>query len=380
MSAPNRWLIVGGFLGAIGGAGLTAVALRRNHPTVITPPSFTVESNGVVLSPHGSVTFETRPAVAGDPIAPPPVTARVLTVESRTSASFAPLEGRVTEVAIRAGDKVKQGTRLVLVSSGDLATLHRELHAAELAVRTKQAMVDRLQLLVESRAASANDLLVARSELEEAVLARTSAAARIRSLAVAEADATGYWVLANRDGTVIQLEATRGKEVGPDKDRPVATVADLDEVVVIADLPQRDTGSLAVGAPVGIRRPGSDALLATGTIERVSDAIDAERQTVPVRVRVPNPDHALRAHEFVEATFMPTPGARVIVVPSEAIVSDGASSVVFVEEKPGQLRKRPIVVGRQTRDQAEVQKGLGEGERVVVRGALLLLSALNTRP
>jgi multidrug efflux pump subunit AcrA (membrane-fusion protein) len=51
--------------------------------------------------------------------------------------------------------------------------------------------------------------------------------------------------------------------------------------------------------------------------------------------------------------------------------------VVFVEEKPGMFRRRPVQLGRQTRDEVEIASGLSDGEPVVVDGALLLLNAID---
>ena len=115
-----------------------------------------------------------------------------------------------------------------------------------------------------------------------------------------------------------------------------------------------------------------------GTIELVSDVLDPDRQTVPIRVRVKNPGHVLRPNQFVEATFAPTNADRVLLVPSEAVVTDGAKSVVFIQTAPGVLKRREVRLGRQTKDRAEIIAGLAEGDRVVVKGALLLLNAIDS--
>jgi multidrug efflux pump subunit AcrA (membrane-fusion protein) len=107
--------------------------------------------------------------------------------------------------------------------------------------------------------------------------------------------------------------------------------------------------------------------------------LDPERQTVPVRIRAKNEDGKLRPNTFVEATFLPKEGTQVVTVPTEAAISDGATSVVFVETEPGTYRRRVVQLGRQTRDKTEVIAGLNPGERVVVRGALLLLNAVGVK-
>ena len=373
-------LIGGVVLGVAVTAAAFALVLKKME-TAPPPPvsSYHVEADLVRLTGEVPMRFDTAPVIKGAPLPFPPVTARVATIESRTAPSFAPLDGRVSEVAVRIGDMVKQGDRLMLVKSGDLATMQRELAAARLSIRTKEALADRLRMLVESRAASKNDLLVAEGELNEAKLTATAANAKLRSLSVSEAGENAFWVLATRSGTVVQLDAAPGKQVGPDKDKPVATVADLEEVLVVGDVPQRDAGSLKAGMSVSIHQPGSGTEPAIGTVESISEMLDAERQTVPIRIRVLNKGHVLRPHQFVEAVFAPGANESVMQVPSEAVVSDGATSVVFVEVQPGVLRRMPVLLGRQSKEKAEIVSGVTEGQKVVVRGALLLLNAIDIK-
>lgn len=384
LSQQNPWVVlaVGTLIGAgLGSAATVSVLRSARHAPPMVAATFDVEPGAAVkLRPntYQPLHFDTRPVEVGTALARPPVTARVTTLESNTAPSFAPLEGRVVEAAVRIGSDVKEGDKLVLVRTGELAELKRAKQAAELSISTKEALLTRVQKLIESRAASQNEVLLAESELNEAKLSARAADARLKALSIRPEGEVGYWVLANRAGTVVQLDAAPGKEVGPDKDKPVATVAELDEVLVLADLPQRDTGGLAVGMPVAIRLSGAGASAhpVMGSLESVSAVMDADRQTVPVRIRAKNEGAKLRPNTYVEATFLPKEGTSVVVVPTEAAISDGATSVVFVETEPGVYRRRVVQLGRQTREKTEVLSGLSAGDRVVVRGALLLLNAV----
>jgi membrane fusion protein, heavy metal efflux system len=360
------------------GAATTYVLSNRNKTLVVGTPNVSI-SDGTTTLRSDAVQFETEPATAAVPLTNLPLTARVALIDAKTGPCFAPLEGRVTEVRTKLGDQVKKGERLVLVSSAELSGIARDYQAAGLAVRTKHAMFERTKLLVEARAASMNDLIVAESELDEAKLTSASTGAKLRSLNVTQSGDSSYWVVANRDGVIVQLETSRGKEVGPDKERPVATVADLDEVLVIADLPARSAAQLTIGASVEIRRPSGTTSIATGKLDRIADAIDAERQTVPVNIRVPNIGHVLRPNEFVEATIVGNQLLKVVTVPTSAVVSDGALSVVFVEESKGKFVRRLASLGRQTPDRTEIVSGVNDNERVVTRGALLLLNAVGSK-
>jgi cobalt-zinc-cadmium efflux system membrane fusion protein len=364
-------ILISALAGQVAGCG--------QHDAVAAVPPYKVLKDAVKLEPDSPqpVRFGTEAADLAAPLPAPPVTARVATVETLTAPSFAPLEGRVSDVRVRLGDRVKEGDRLVLVRTAELPTLQHDLGAAQLAVRTKQSMVDRLRQLVTSRAVSQNDLLVAESELQEAKLEASAAQAKLHALAVEQAGDNAYWVLAQRAGTVVQLDAEPGATVGPDKETPIATVADLDEVIVLGDLPQRDAEGLAAGMEAHIRLTGTTTPPLVGTIESVAEVVDADRQTVPVRVRVQNRDRTLRPNAYVELELAPRSDVPVVEVPAGAVVSDGSDAVVFVDEGSGVFRRRAVQIRRQSRDKVEIASGLEPGEKVVVNGALLLLNALD---
>jgi membrane fusion protein, heavy metal efflux system len=376
-NARWRGMVVGLVIGAVVSAAVTYSLVPKPKPAAITT-NFWVEGSAVHLRKGAShpVKFITEPVKLGTRLAPAPVAARVTTLESRTAPSFAPLDGRVEKVAVRIGDRVKAGDKLVQVRSGDLATMRREVRAAKLAIETKKALVERHRKLVESRAGSRNDLAVAESELREATLTSHAAQAKLRSLTVKQDGDTSYWVLANHAGTVVQLDAVMGKQVGPDRDHPIATVADLEEVLIVADVPQKYAENLSPGLEVLLRKPGSQEEPVHGKVEVVSEMLDPDRQTVPIRIIAKNVGGKLRPHSFVEATFVPDPKEKILRVATEAVVSDGANTVVFIETSPGILQRRSVDIGRQTKEWTEIRAGVRDGEQVVVRGALLLLNTL----
>ena len=291
-------------LALVGLSSVASAACRQTEKTA-EAASFTVEKDAVKLASGTPrpVGFATEAAKLGAPLPPPPITGRVVTVETLTAPSFAPLSGRVSEVRSRLGDHVKIGDPLVSVKAADLSTLQHDLAASKLSIKTKQAMVDRTKQLVDARAASQNDLMVAESELAEAKLTAQNASAKIQSLSVKEQSDTVYWIVAQRAGTVVQLDAVPGQEVGPDKEKPVVTVADLDSVLVVGDLRQREATGIVPGLAAEVSSPGTTKGALVGQVESVSEVLDPDRQTVPVRIRLENVGHAFRPNSYVNVSF-----------------------------------------------------------------------------
>jgi cobalt-zinc-cadmium efflux system membrane fusion protein len=306
---------------------------------------------------------------------PPPVPGRVEFDEKRSAAAASPLPGRVEEVRVRLGDQVKAGDRLLAVRSGALADLDREVESARSEVTAKTRVAQRARELVALRAAPEKDQLEAEEDLRQAQLSLKAATAKRESLnATIEGD-TRFWITAPQDGTVVELAVSAGQEVGPDREKPLLRLSNIDQVLVSTDIQEQDAYDLRVGQPVTVRTPAGD-VTRPGVIERVSQVVDPQRRTVEVRVRVQNADRVLRPNAFVEVALAPDPSQRRVRVPADAVVSDGEQSVVFVTREAGRLERTPVTVGRRREGEVELRSGLEPGTRYVAKGAILLLNQL----
>ena len=333
--------------------GLAVFGCRRETP--VEKAAFAATKTDVLVSePTRGVTFATAPVRTGARLAPPPLTARVATVEALTEPVYSPLHGRVAEVRVRLGDRVKKGDRLVLVETPELPELTRQRQGARLAVALRQSTVDRLEQLVAARAVPEHDLAVARSELDTAKVDVQSSDAKLHSLAVKPQGDGAYWLTAERAGTVVELKVMPGSSVGPDLDHTICVVADLSQVQVIGDVPQSLVTGIEAGASAIIRIPGDASAAIQGTVTLVSGVVDPERQSVPVRVLVDNAKSQLRPNAFVELELKPKLAGDTLLIPTSAVITDGLDTAVFVKTGQAQYKKRAIAVGRQNAEWTEI--------------------------
>ncbi len=358
-----------------------ALMLLRSQPRVArasTPVTVNGERVGIAQNATTWTYLEFATAGLGDPIAPEPVPARVAFDEMRSTPMVAPLPGRVDAVTARLGQRVEQGERLLSVRSAALVDLAKEisLMTAEEAARAKA--VDRLRSLAELKAVPEKDLIAAEQDLHQTQLARGAAELKLRSLPVATTNDSIYWLTAPRSGVVVQRDVLVGQEVGPERDAPLLVVGDLDEVIVTADVPETDIAGVEVGQSARVLSALASDQGFSGRVEYIGEVVDPHRRMVEVRVRVPNPEHVLRANAFVQVVFAPG-SARRIVVPAEAVVTDDQESFIFVRraDLPTELERRRVVLGRQQGGHVEISNGLNAGETYVTKGAILLLNAVD---
>ena len=377
-SGRTKWGVVG--LGAIVIAGaVLAVRVHKEAATEATP-AFTVTGDAVDIRDGAAAWsyLDFAQAQVGKPIPLEPVPARVAFDEARSQPIFAPLPGRVDTVSVRLGQHVDKGDRLLAIRSTALVDLSKEIDLLRSKESARGKAVERLRALVALKAVPEKDLVGAEQDLKQAQLAREAAELKLRSLSVAEVSEGRYWLTAPQAGVVVERSVLMGQEVGPDRGDPLLVIAEVDEVIVTADVPEADVRGLQVGQPASISSPAAPDQTIVGRVEYVGEVVDPVRRMVNVRVRVPNPDRLLRPNAFVQVAFS-TDGQNRVLVPAEAVVTDDQRSFVFVRvpTKPQRLERRPVSLGRHREGQVEIVDGLAAGETFVSKGALLLLNAVD---
>jgi cobalt-zinc-cadmium efflux system membrane fusion protein len=120
-----------------------------------------------------------------------------------------------------------------------------------------------------------------------------------------------------------------------------------------------------------------------GEVVWVSTAADETTRAVRVRAELANPDGQLRAGAFGSGRVILRTEKKAVVVPSEAVQSDGDCHVVFVRDRnyadegaPKVFHTRTIRPGAVDGDVTEVVAGVMPGEMVVTKGSALLRSEL----
>jgi membrane fusion protein, heavy metal efflux system len=356
---------------------LVALAGCRTPDAPAEVSSLKADTTGITLTPDAPQWKYVELAVAttGPALAPLPVPAHVDLDPKRTAAVGVPLPGRVEDVTVRLGSRVKQGDRLFSVRSGAFADLDREAEAARAQVAVRQRLLERAKELFDLKAAPQKEVFAAEAELKEAELTLKAAESKQRSLSVAAAGDNLFWVRAVRAGTVVELDLFPGQEVGPERDKPVLRLSDLDEVLVIADMPEVDVREVTIGEAVTITAQGLEPR--EGVVEYISEVVEPRRRTVEVWVRAKNVERKLRPNGFVEVVVRPDHAGDVVRVPDVAVVTQGTRSVVFVLTSPGRLEPREVKVGRRRDGLAELRGGVDAGARFVSHGALLLLNQVD---
>lgn len=306
-----------------------------------------------------------RAAQAQEPVAPPrsvAVTgavhvghARAIRVSGRTEA-----DKRAT-LATRAGGVVEElpvrlGSR---VSAGEII-LKLEAEGKEAAVETaRQLLVQR-----EAEADAARRLVeresMPRLQLDNALSALASARSQLEA-AVAELDRN--IVRAPFDGLIDRIDVELGSAVA--SGAPVAVLLDLDPVLVIGEVSERDLAHIRPGGRADMRLV--DGVEATGEIRHVSRDASAATRTFRVEAAFDNADGAIPAGMTAEITFRAEPADAVVLPRSVVTLSDEGELGVRAADHANRVVFHPVELLDDTQ-QGLVLAGIPAGARVIVSG------------
>ncbi|MGA7981586.1 MAG: efflux RND transporter periplasmic adaptor subunit [Chromatiaceae bacterium] len=263
-------------------------------------------------------------------------------------------EGRITELRLYEGDRVKQGQLLVrldddlLRAQADKARATREQKALDL---------KRLEELRQKRAVSDDELAQARTALavaqaDERLLTTRLAFTRVH---------------APFAGVITERLVEPGDFVT--KNTHLLTLADPGSLVAEVYASELVLPQVAVGDPVEVRIDALGASHFQGRILRVHPSLNQTSRQGIVEIALDPIPAGARAGQFVRATLT-TAGVERLLVPFRALRQDREGEFVWLVDADGKARRRAVRSGLRIADRVEILDGLSSGERVITRGFL----------
>ena len=292
---------------------------------------------------------------------------------ARTVKVLPPVAGRLIDLRVQLGDRVERGQELAVIDSSDLAQAYADEDKARSAVKMTKQGLDRALALEKYSAGSVKDRQQAENDHAQAQAELERTQSRLRAIGVLadlKEEGRKLSLKAPVSGSVIDLQVARGAHLN-DPTAAIMTIANLDEIWVTANVPEKDTALVAQGQAVDVVFAAYPGEVFKGRVLFVSDILDPDTRRTKVRIAFQNPGMRLKPNMFASATFV-TPKQTVRVVPATAVVLRNEVDQVFVEVVPWTFEARSVDIDFQQRDQIVVAHGLEAGQRVVVKGAVLL--------
>ena len=301
------------------------------------------------------------------------------------------VEGRVLEVRVVPGDRVREGDIVAVIHSHEVMDARQRIVAA----RAASISADSAAGVADAAAGRAERLFAAKAvsqaELERARAARTAADAQrdaakaelVRAEAFVEhlvgsgtppgTEEHAALIRAPFAGVVTGRDAQPGQVVLVGQ--PLVTVAREGTLGVTMRLPEEAVASAALGVPVRFTVPAYPDRTFEARVSRVSPVVDSLSRAIEVWAEVRGEgQRLLRAEMTADAELLGARGAKVLAVPSGAVQEMEGDTVVVLGTRMGEgmlLEARRVRTGRRTSTIVELLDGVKAGDSVVTTGAAI---------
>ena len=290
-----------------------------------------------------------------------------------------PVQGRIIEIKGELGKTVKQGDVLAVINSTELAKQQLAYIKSVQMVELKTKAYERAVLLFDADVVSEaqklqrkTELSAAKADMEASKDQLTVMGMTVKEIEAIQSetqiDATTN-IVAKIDGKIIKKNVNVGQVVDPTED--IFTIAMLNEVWGVAQVPERQTGFLKEGDDLLIDVPAYESKFVEAKITYLGDIVDPVTRTVTIRTEIDNAHGLLKPDMLIT---MKVSGKKIekVGVPINAIVSIDDIPNIFVKTGENKFLMRPVTLGIKNKDTVHIDDGLLEGEEVVIDGAFHL--------
>lgn len=348
--------------------------IRGRHKPVEDSNIYTIGDTVFVPAASPVMTkLKLQSVTSGDHISYFTTTGVVKPLTGHKAEVASPFDGRIVRSFISLGQKVSRGAPLFEVSSSEYLEHVRMFMQAKKQKELAEKNLARKKDLLEKGVSSRREYDEARLEfdLTDKEHEKTAAILRIMSLNPDDADLIKPLVVRSPiAGEIVSTQLTVGQFIRSDGD-PLVTVADLNKIWVVANVREKDLGSLHLNDHVEIFTESRPELPARGQISYIGDIMNQETRSVEVYIECQNPDHFLKCGMFVTVRFYQTL-ANSIVVSSNSVLQNHNKSYLFVQAEPGVFVRKIVEVTSFNDKGLIVNSGLEPGKIIVSEGGIYL--------
>lgn len=304
---------------------------------------------------------------------------QVYAAPEHISVVSSPINGRVSNIYVHEGERVRKGDPLLEIESLEFANLVGDYLEATAEITYQQQQVERLKVLTEERISPQRTLERAQADLRRAKTRQSASLARLRAVGISPQEVQGWdpfttdpkaelTLHAPISGVLNQHLIDLGEAVNAyDK---LLDIIDNTEVLVRGFVSPADAPFVREGTPVVITEKTEDGTpqgkRIEGEVTSVNPALDEENRSIVLNSILPTRDGWPIVGQSVRMKYAAQPLDSTFTIPLSAIQFEEQEAAVFVQQAPRQYVKRVVQVERMTNDRAVIGAGLKPGEKVAV--------------
>lgn len=296
------------------------------------------------------------------------------------------LSGKLHQILIDRGSRVRAGQPTALIASTEFQDLQLECIQANLEMKFRGSVLENIRQAGNSisqrqRLETENLLVSAQNQFE-------NLASQLRLLGIAQTDIDTmlqsqqvlqyYPVLAPIDGVIVGFNKAIGHNVSADEE--LFEVHDTSERLVEAFVSEIDAAAIHQGQSLRCRPVAQEHLSYPGKVVSSGQSLSNRGQTLSVWAKVDFQEDSLVFHnmlcrlaiELDEQNDSADSQAKTLAVPLSSILREGSHTYAFVALTDGVFERRRVALGHSDDTDVTVLSGLGPQDTVVVQGVAAL--------
>ncbi len=323
-----------------------------------------LKQNGVQILTAGPARIKTSLQLIGE----------IRLNEDRTVYVVPRLAGIVESVRANAGDQVRKGQVLAVISSQSLSDQRSELLSAQKRLALARTTYEREKMLWEEKISAEQDYLQARATMQEAQIMAQSAQQKLAALGASSSSTklTQYEIRSPIDGVITDKRISIGSVTKEDAN--IFVISDLSTVWVDLTVRAEDINLLKTGQEGSVKSSAFDAQ-DVGTVSYIGALVGEQTRSAKARLILANPKGIWRPGLPVNVDLLAGEVEVPVAVSADAIQTVRDWSVVFGRYDQ-QLEARPLTLGRSDGKFIEVLKGLNAGEKYAGTNSFLIKAEL----
>jgi len=275
--------------------------------------------------------------------------------------------GRISDVHVQIGDRVKAGQPLATLASVDAAQMRSDFNRAKVELTRAEDRLRRQQEMQRTGVGLEVERLEAEAQLREARADFERSRNDLHLLG--EGTAEQVVVRAPMDATVLRTLASVGTAV--EAGAALFELGEPSALWIIADVFEKDLLLVEKGAEASIELASSPQPV-KGHVVAESAAIQPDLRRASVFIDADDAAAPLKPGMYARVSIQAAGPQRIVLPNTAVLIKNGSETIVYLETGDQVFAPRRVRVGQSRDGMVPVLEGLSGGERVVVSGALLL--------
>ncbi|WP_439130572.1 efflux RND transporter periplasmic adaptor subunit [Polaribacter sp.] len=267
-------------------------------------------------------------------------------------------KGYLQNISVDEGQHVKKGQLMFQIMPN---IYEAELQKAKAEFNVAEIELKNTQLLADGNVVSANELAMAKANLNKAKA----------DVALASTHLGFTTIRAPFDGIMDHLEVREGSLL--DEGELLTKLSDNSKMWVYFNVPESEYLDFMMSKnrddhkEVGLLMANNKQFNQKGIVETIEGEFNSETGNIAFRATFPNPDRILR-HGETGSILMKVPYKSSIIIPQKVTFQILDKNYVFVIDKNNLVKQREITIGAELPNLFIVTKGLSEKDVILLEG------------